>query len=123
MSDVEYVVQPQGELDIASVPALRTEWLQIVDEKQPDLFVVDLRDVTYLDSTALGAFVAVRKHQERHGGGVIVMNAEPRLAKLFEMTGLADLLHVNQTDEHHGQDGFANGIHQWNQIRRRVPDE
>jgi STAS domain-containing protein len=51
--------------------------------------------VTYLDSTALGAIVAVRKHQERHGGTVIVINADPRLAKLFQITGLEDVLHVN----------------------------
>jgi anti-anti-sigma factor len=77
MPDVEYVVQPQGELDIATVPALRSEWLQAADHKQLALFIVDLRDVTYLDSTALGAIVAVRKHQERHGGTVIVTNADP----------------------------------------------
>lgn len=93
----EYVVSPEGELDIASVPPLRDQWLQAVADEQPDVFVVDLRLVTYLDSTALGAIVAIGNRQQDHDGHIIVTNANPRLARLFRLTGLDGLLERSAT--------------------------
>jgi len=100
MASVEYVVYPEGELDLATVPALRDQWLRAIDHEQPGRFVVDLRAVTYLDSTALSAVVSVRKRQREHGGDAIVTNASPRLAKLFELTGLDGVLEVNGRGGH-----------------------
>ena len=84
----EYVVQPEGELDIATVPTLSKQWLGIVAERAPDCFIIDLAKVTFLDSTGLSAIVSVNNQQAAHGGQVIVINASPRLAKIFQMTGL-----------------------------------
>jgi anti-sigma B factor antagonist len=109
--DVEFVVYPEGELDIATIPALREEWLALVDDVQPELLVIDLTAVTFLDSTALAAVIAVHKRQREHGGRLIVSNANPRLAKIFEMTGLRDLIDVRPQDgqpEGH-PDGHADG--------------
>ena len=88
----EYVVQPEGDLDIANVPALSRQWLGIVAERTPDCFIIDLAKVTFLDSTGLGAIVAVNKQQAAHGGQLIVINASPRLAKIFQMTGLGSFI-------------------------------
>jgi anti-sigma B factor antagonist len=98
MPDVEFVVHPEGELDIANVPALREEWLSVIDDVQPDLLVIDLSAVTFLDSTALAAIVAVHKRQREHGGRLIVSNANPRVAKIFGLTGLRDLIDVRLQD-------------------------
>jgi len=95
MGDVEYVVHPEGELDIATVPALCEEWLSDSNEREPDCFVIDLAAVTFLDSSALSAIVAVRKRQREHGGEVVIVNAAPRLVKIFHMTGLEAVLTIN----------------------------
>jgi anti-sigma B factor antagonist len=95
VGDVEYVVHPEGELDIATVPALCEEWLSAIDEREPDCFVIDLAAVTFLDSSALSAIVAVRKRQREHGGEVAVVNAAPRLVKIFQMTGLEAVVTIN----------------------------
>jgi len=111
VADVEFVVYPEGELDIATIPALREEWLGLVDDVRPDLLVIDLTAVTFLDSTALSAVVAVHKRQREHGGRLIVSNANPRVAKIIEMTGLRDLIDVRPRDGHpEGHpDGHADG--------------
>ena len=95
MGDVEYVVHPEGELDISTVPALCEEWLSAIDEREPDSFVIDLAEVTFLDSSALAAIVAVRKRQRQHGGDLVVINVAPRLVKIFHITGLDVVLTVN----------------------------
>src|SRR4051794_9062430 len=63
MADVEFVVYREGELDIATIPAVRDEWLAVIDDVQPDLLVIDLSAVTFLDSSALTAILEVRKRQ------------------------------------------------------------
>jgi anti-sigma B factor antagonist len=98
MPDVELVVYPEGELDIATIPALREEWLSVIDDVQPDLLVVNLSAVTFLDSTALNAVIAVHRRQREHGGRLIVSNANPRVAKIFGLTGLRDLIDVRLHD-------------------------
>jgi anti-sigma B factor antagonist len=85
-------------LDIATIPALREEWLNLVDDYRPDLLVVNLSAVTFLDSTALNAVIAVHKRQREHGGRLIVSNANPRVAKIFGLTGLRDLIDVRLHD-------------------------
>lgn len=95
----EYVAHPTGELDIATVPLLWQEWIRIVEEQQPHRFVIDLRDVTFLDSTALGAIVGVYKRQGAHEGDVAVINARPAVLKIFQVTHLDRTFHVTAADE------------------------
>jgi len=111
MPDGEIVVHPEGELDIATIPALREEWLSVIDDFQPDLLVIDLSAVNFLDSTALNAVIAVHRRQREHGGRLIVSNASPRLAKIFGLTGLRDFIDVRLQDGHPDghRDGHADG--------------
>jgi anti-anti-sigma factor len=111
----EYIVYPEGELDIATVPPLRDQWLHAIEQEQPDLFVVDLRAVTYLDSSALGAIVTVRLRQRQHGGDVIVSNANRRLARIFQLTGLGAFLETDRQKGHAEDDDSPDG--QWNLAR------
>jgi anti-sigma B factor antagonist len=88
----EYVVHPEGELDLATVPALREEWVEAIEAAQPALFVIDLANVTFLDSTALGAIIRVYKRQREHGGDTLVVNPSPSVMKIFRITCLDWLL-------------------------------
>jgi len=60
------VVHPEGELDIAAVPALCARVRQAAD-RSPRI-VVDLRDVTFMDTFALRALVALQVEAETSGG-------------------------------------------------------
>jgi anti-sigma B factor antagonist len=91
----ELVVRPRGELDIARAEVLREEWTRAVEAEQPDRFVIDLGEVTFLDSSILAAIVRVHERQRGHGRDVVVVNASRRIAKIFAITGLQDVLHVN----------------------------
>jgi anti-sigma B factor antagonist len=94
----EYVVCPEGELDLATVPALREEWVEVIDAVHPALFVIDLTRVTFLDSTALGAIIRVYKRQREHGGDVLVVNASPIVRKMFDITHLDWLLDLSDPE-------------------------
>ncbi len=82
-------VRPAGEIDIWTAPKLRTQWLELAATEQPDVFVVDLTEVTFLDSTGLGMLVSLRSAQQEHGGSVQVRGANPMIVKVLQLTGLA----------------------------------
>jgi anti-anti-sigma regulatory factor len=54
--------------------------------------VIDLANVTFLDSTALGAIIRVYKRQREHGGDTLVVNPSPSVMKIFRITRLDWLL-------------------------------
>lgn len=110
VSASEYVARPEGELDIDTVPQLAEEWLKASEELQPACFIIDLGAVTFLDSSALSAIVAVNKRQCGHGGELVVTNATARLAKIFRLTGLDGVLGLvgeNQDREGHSAPSAA----------------
>jgi len=91
----EYTLHPQGELDVSTVEGLRQQWLDEVDARQPDRLVVDMSGVTFLDSTGLGAIVALQRRQRPHGGVVAITNASPMVAKILQLTGMHLTMEVN----------------------------
>jgi anti-anti-sigma factor len=94
VADSEYVVRPEGELDIVTVPAVRAEWLEAIDSQRPRHFGIDLSRVTFLDSTALSAIVAAYKRQTKHSCDVKIVNARSKIARVIEIVGLNTVIPV-----------------------------
>ena len=91
------VLRPSGEVDIAAVTRLRPTWLALVDAALPELVVVDLAEVAFMDVAGVGLLVALRNGQQRHGGRVHLRHVPARVAKLLELTGLSALFPVEHT--------------------------
>jgi anti-sigma B factor antagonist len=79
------VLSLAGELDLADAPALR-EALRRAVERSPKRLVVDLTEVTFVDSTVLGALVEARSAL----GGEAFALASPGLEvrRALEVSGL-----------------------------------
>ena len=85
-----------GELDVATTPELRSRLEEAMDRSQGSL-VVDLLDVTFIDSTALGVLIAVGKECESRGISLRLVITEQRILKVFEITGLSDVFAIHPT--------------------------
>lgn len=80
-----------GELDIASVPAVHAA----VDRLSPDrtqAIRIDLSRLKFIDSTGLATIVLVSKICEQHEYGFSLVPGSPTVQRLFELTGLIDVL-------------------------------
>jgi anti-sigma B factor antagonist len=87
------VVTLRGELDAHDAPALRTTFAEALEDApaQP-LVVLDLTQVTFLDSTALGCIVGLlRRIGEAEGELRVVLPGAPTV-RIFEITGLDAVL-------------------------------
>ena len=81
------VLTVSGEIDIATAPSLRERLHGLLADDKHQL-VVDLDDVGFLDSTALGVLVGVLKRARSEGGEVRIVCTQPRVRKVFEITRL-----------------------------------
>ncbi len=87
------VIAVSGEIDVATAPQLR-ETLQGVIARGSTTIVLDLLGVTFLDSTALGVLVGALKRCREAGGDLHIVVAEPRILKIFEITGLTNVFTI-----------------------------
>jgi anti-sigma B factor antagonist len=81
------VLTVSGEIDIATAPSLRERLHSMLADDSQRL-VVDLDDVGFLDSTALGVLVGALKRARTEGGEVRIVSTQPRVRKVFEITRL-----------------------------------
>jgi anti-anti-sigma factor len=61
-------------------------------EPQPNVTLVDLREVPYLDSAALGTFVGIHVACEENGRKYALVGANDRLKALFDLSNVTDFL-------------------------------
>ncbi len=88
------IVAVSGEIDVATAPPLR-ERLQAQSASGHSTVVVDLSAVSFLDSTALGVLVGALKRCKEAGGDLPLVITEPRILKVFEITGLTDVFPIH----------------------------
>jgi anti-sigma B factor antagonist len=90
------VMAVQGELDLYSAPELRARLLAAIDDGA-DSVVLDLRETTFMDSTALGVIVAAMKALRAQDGRLVLVNESRSIAKTLAITGLDEMLAVERT--------------------------
>ena len=84
-------VTVRGDIDLTTVGELSRQLSAAARDEERDV-VVDLRDVTFLDSTGVRALVDAYKEAERKGHEMSVSGARSWVAKMLELTGVAGLL-------------------------------
>ncbi len=90
------VVAVTGELDVYTAPVLEESLGDLVDEGKHDL-VVDLTEVTFMDSTGLGLLIKALKWAREHDGSLRIVANTEKVLKVFRVTGLDGVLSLYQT--------------------------
>jgi anti-anti-sigma factor len=90
------VVTVSGELDVASSHLLEEELGKVSDAA---LVVVDLRGVTFIDSTGLGVLVRAHQRAQEQGKRIGFVRGNGQVERLLTLTGLDDELLVADSAE------------------------
>lgn len=80
-----------GELDLATAPQL-DRMLQDVASNGHGRVLIDLDGVKFMDSTGLASIVRAQRHADSNGHRVALRAGSPQVQRLFEITGMLDLL-------------------------------
>lgn len=70
-----FTLIPNGRLDAFTIPALRDAQNKLLDEGGIH-FILDLRQVTFMDSAGMSALVNLLKRARQGGGNVVLVNPE-----------------------------------------------
>jgi anti-sigma B factor antagonist len=92
------IVTVSGEIDAYTAPKLREALVSLTDEQKPNI-VVNLKNVSYMDSTGLGVFVGLLKGVRKEGGQLKLVELTDRLERLFSITGLSDIIDISSKSE------------------------
>jgi anti-sigma B factor antagonist len=87
------VVRPVGEIDLSNTDALRGHLSSLVERGH---VVLDLSSVSFLDSTALGVLITVRKGAADCGTSIHLAGAYGTALRVLQITGLD--VHLNHHD-------------------------
>ena len=90
------VLTAGGEIDVSTAPALRQELVELAAAGSGSV-VVDLQGVDFLDSTGLGVLVSGLKRFRTGGSDLLVVVTNPRIVKVFEITGLTQVFSMHET--------------------------
>lgn len=90
------VLAIHGEIDVSTAPELRDRLLAVAKEGN-EVVVVDLSEVTFLDSTALGVLVSGLKRFREGGGDLRLVVTSGSVTKVLAITGLVDVFSIFDT--------------------------
>jgi anti-sigma B factor antagonist len=90
------VLAASGEIDVATAPELHDRLGKLL-QGSPELLVVDLADVSFIDSTGLGVLVGAVRDVRAGGGDLRLVVTQPQIIRLLEITGLDEVFNVRSS--------------------------
>ena len=89
-------VELKGRLDTAASQEA-SEKLSPLQERADETIVLDCSELSYISSSGLRIFLALRKAADMKGGKVIVKNINDDIRSVFMMTGFLNLFQIENS--------------------------
>jgi anti-anti-sigma factor len=96
LADGRRVISATGELDRTDLPALKVALQGAFGDGVRQL-ILDLADVTYLDSSVLAALIAESLDADKRGDVIVMVTGSDGIMRSLELKGLTQVLHIAET--------------------------
>lgn len=93
------IVRLTGELDHHEAEILRSKWQDMMYENPIRHVILNLEAVTFMDSSGIGVILGRYKEVLQLGGKMIVCSITPPIERLFEMSGLFKIVHLEKNEK------------------------
>lgn len=87
------ILEVEGEVDLYSSPDLRKAVLQLT-EKENAAIIIDLDEVTYMDSSGVATLVEGLQESEKYGGSFAIANLDSKVKAVFELSRLDKVFQI-----------------------------
>ena len=87
------VLPLKGEIDLHVSPVV-TASLNAMIDKKPERLVIDLSDVTYIDSAGLAALIQAMQKVEGYGGKFLLAGLQETVRSIFEISRLDQVFRI-----------------------------
>jgi anti-sigma B factor antagonist len=86
-----YLLAVSGELDLATCEQLNDQ-LELAEASDATHTLLDLSDVTFIDSTGVQTLVTAAQRARANGGGLLLYPVAGQVRKVLQVTGLLERL-------------------------------
>ena len=86
------LVRLGADLDHSACLYIRPRLDEMLRDSELRRLVFDFADVDFMDSSGVGFIIGRCKIMQKRGGSVAVINADARINRIFEMSGLYQLV-------------------------------
>lgn len=93
------VVRLEGELDVCGANEFRTSVDEALDMTGAKHILLNMQEVSFIDSSGLGVVLGRYKRIAHLGGKILVVHLNPQVERIFELAGLMKILTVHQSEE------------------------
>lgn len=93
------VAKVTGELDLSSATLFRDRVDQELRKTGIPNLILNLKGLTFVDSTGLGAILGRHKRVTSAGGKLVLVDVPPKIISMLEMAGLLCIIPVTNTQE------------------------
>jgi anti-sigma B factor antagonist len=87
-----------GEVDYEVSPQLKAHMMRAIKAGARRL-VLDLSDVTFIDSTAIGVVAGAVEKLDEAGGSLAIVSTHEKVVQIFEITGLDSVITLHASRE------------------------
>lgn len=92
-SERSTVLKLRGELDVATAPVLEGG-LACAFAPKPSSMVLDMTDLTFLDSTGIRVLVTAARQAEGDGCSIVLMAPNAQVLRVLRLTGVDRLIAI-----------------------------
>ena len=86
-------ITPTGEIDLNNSPELRKALLETVKAHNKDM-IINLSNVSYMDSSGLATLVEVFQHLSRSSKRLALASLSTAVRNIFSITRLEEIFHI-----------------------------
>ncbi|MDH2431262.1 anti-anti-sigma factor [Pokkaliibacter plantistimulans] len=90
----ELTIRIQGRFDFSAHQDFR-EAYESVGEKLPRVFIIDMKETTYLDSSALGMLLLLRDYAGGDGADIRIVNCNMDVKKILIISNFGQLFNIS----------------------------
>lgn len=87
------VIGLSGDLDLSAVANVRSAFHEALNDGWNSV-LVDLGEVAFVDSAALGILIGLNRRCSESGGACVLVNPQPAVSRILTLSGLDVLLSV-----------------------------
>ncbi|MDY7005605.1 MAG: STAS domain-containing protein [Cyanobacteriota bacterium] len=90
------IIIPNHRLDLAGANAIKHQFISLLETKY-NLWIIDMANVEFIDSSGLSALVIGLKKAREHGYSLAICNLNPTVRLVFEITQLDRIFQIFNT--------------------------
>ena len=83
-----------GELDHFSAMSVRRDLDELLSDQVVRHLMLDMSDLKFMDSSGIGVILGRYRILAARGGSVWVRNMNPQINRIFQLSGMGQVIHV-----------------------------